>query len=127
MTDWKKRAEESAKNFVRDNIAKESAVTSEEKAWAHILEKVTYGSFEEGFSAGRTDLLKELAPVFEALEFYAEMGHWGTDMPEMRTAIDPSDQCFGLNYADIRGGKRARKVLAVLKDIRGNDSAATPD
>lgn len=109
--DWKKRAEELADNFVRDNIAKENAVTSEEKAWAHIFEKVTYGSFEEGFSAGRQDVLVELAPVFETLSLI------DINFSKITKCDDP--QCVGCLIDAKIAAEEAGKALAVLKEIRG--------
>ncbi len=60
------------------------------------------------------NLETRLKEAEECLKFYANPGHWGTDLPGMSTAIDPVDQSAasyrGANY-DIRGGKRAREYF----------------
>lgn len=47
----------------------------------------------------------------EALEFYAEIGHWGVHTSTGNTSIDPCD------YEDMRGGKRAREVLKEIGNL----------
>jgi len=59
------------------------------------------------------DLLDTLDRAKEVIRFYAEYGHWGTDMPGHLTAIDPVDhEIAGLR---MRGGVRAREFLASLE------------
>ena len=60
----------------------------------------------------------KLKEAVEALKFYADPGHWGTDKPGLQTSIDPCDQVnFNDDYSNygIRGGKKAREFLKSLE------------
>jgi hypothetical protein len=46
----------------------------------------------------------------EALEFYAEIGHWGVHTPDGNTSIDPCD------YENMIGGKKAREALKKVEE-----------
>lgn len=79
---------------------------------------------EEAFENGATFMHDYYAPklkkAIEALEFYASLSTWGTDMPDTRTAVDPSDHervRLSMGAPDIRGGKRARQALAELSEV----------